>query len=173
MKVTPLEIRQKQFHLRFRGFDMNEVDAFLELITEEMESLIRENMGLKEELERRDAAIQELKEEERTLKEALVMTQQVVEEMKTNARREAEVILKEAEMQAERIVAQAREQSVQLMAEIAELKRQKKAFLEKFRGLLDLHQKLLSYEEREDEGKPASNAALPDERLSAAGGVTG
>ena len=42
MRITPLDIQQKQFSTRFKGFDMEEVDSFLELIREEMEELLRE-----------------------------------------------------------------------------------------------------------------------------------
>ena len=49
MRITPLDIQQKQFATRLRGFDMEEVDSFLELIREEMEELLRENANLREE----------------------------------------------------------------------------------------------------------------------------
>jgi len=39
MGVTPLVIKQKEFSTRFRGFDVQEVDAFLEDVARELESL--------------------------------------------------------------------------------------------------------------------------------------
>ncbi len=33
MRITPLDIQQKQFPMKFRGFDVEEVYAFLEVIT--------------------------------------------------------------------------------------------------------------------------------------------
>ncbi|MEF9437346.1 MAG: DivIVA domain-containing protein [Candidatus Mariimomonas ferrooxydans] len=49
MRITPLDIQQKQFPTKFRGFDEEEVDSFLELVREEMEELLRENASLREE----------------------------------------------------------------------------------------------------------------------------
>ena len=47
MRITPLDIQQKQFTSKFRGFDMEEVDSFLELLREEMEELLRDNANLR------------------------------------------------------------------------------------------------------------------------------
>ena len=44
MKITPLDIRQQQFTVRFRGFDAEEVDTFLEMIADEYEELMRRNI---------------------------------------------------------------------------------------------------------------------------------
>jgi len=46
MRITPLDIQQKQFPMKFRGFDVEEVYAFLEVIREEMGDLLRENASL-------------------------------------------------------------------------------------------------------------------------------
>jgi cell division initiation protein len=52
MRITPLDIQQKQFRMKFRGFDVEEVYAFLEIVREEMEDLLRENANLKENIQR-------------------------------------------------------------------------------------------------------------------------
>ena len=57
MKITPLDIRQQQFSVRFRGFDAEEVDTFLEMIADEYETVIEENRKLKEEIEKKDRDI--------------------------------------------------------------------------------------------------------------------
>jgi len=48
MRITPLDIQQKQFKMKLRGFDVEEVYGFLEIVREEMEDLLRENANLKE-----------------------------------------------------------------------------------------------------------------------------
>src|SRR4030042_1714674 len=57
MRITPLDIQQKQFPYKLRGFDDEEVYAFLELIREEMEDLLRENASLKENAIRQEKVI--------------------------------------------------------------------------------------------------------------------
>ncbi len=48
IKVTPLDIQQKRFHIGFRGYDRTEVEMFLDLVRDEMESLVREMTELRE-----------------------------------------------------------------------------------------------------------------------------
>ncbi len=150
MKISPLDIRQKQFHLRWRGFDINEVDAFLEEVMGEMETVVRETHTLREELEKRDRELAVLREGETTLKQTLLTTQQLIDELKSQARREADLIIREAELKAEAVVEQANQRSVSIMGELSDLKRQKAMFLEKLRGLLDLHYRLLELDTEED-----------------------
>ncbi|HEX8949393.1 MAG TPA: DivIVA domain-containing protein, partial [Dissulfurispiraceae bacterium] len=104
MRITPLDIQQKQFPMRFRGFDVDEVYSFLELIREELEELLRESASLKEQLGRADVQLQEYRNMETTLRETLMTAQQMVEDYKTNARKEAELILKEAELKADSMI---------------------------------------------------------------------
>src|SRR5208283_3302811 len=78
MRLTPLDIQQKQFPMRFRGFDVDEVYSFLELVREELEELLRENGSLKEQLARADEQLQEFRHMESTLRETLMTAQQKV-----------------------------------------------------------------------------------------------
>ena len=42
IRVTPIDIQQKRFHLVFRGYERTEVEMFLDLVRDEMETLVRE-----------------------------------------------------------------------------------------------------------------------------------
>src|SRR4030065_84436 len=72
IEITPLDIQQKQFPMKFRGFDVEEVYAFLEVIRKEMEDLLRENASLKESAQRAENQIKEYKDMETTLRETLM-----------------------------------------------------------------------------------------------------
>ena len=91
MRITPLDIQQRQFPIKFRGFDVEEVYAFLEIVREEMEDLLRENASLKEQVHRIENQIKEYRDMETTLRETLITAQQMVEDYKTNSRKEAEL----------------------------------------------------------------------------------
>ena len=91
MRITPLDIQQKQFPMKFRGFDVEEVYSFLEIIREEMEDLLRENANVKETVQRMENQLKEYRDMETTLRETLLTAQQMVEDYKTNARKEAEL----------------------------------------------------------------------------------
>ena len=152
MRITPLDIQQKQFPMRLRGFDVDEVYSFLELIREELEELLRENASLKEQLSRADAQLQEYKNMEVTLRETLMTAQQMVEDYKTNARKEAELILKEAELKADNMIKEAQEKVVKIHEDIVDLKGIRRHFKEEIKRLIDSHLRMLEFDkEREGE----------------------
>ena len=43
MKITPLEIRQKTFEKVFRGYEKDEVNAYLQSLSMEWERMLDEN----------------------------------------------------------------------------------------------------------------------------------
>jgi len=152
MRITPLDIQQKQFPMRFRGFDMDEVFSFLELIREELEELLRENASLKEQLSRADEQIKEYHNMEATLRETLITAQQMVEEYKSNARKEAELLIKEAELKADAVIKEAQEKVVKIHEDIVDLKGIRRHFKEEVKRLIESHMRMLEFDkEREGE----------------------
>ncbi len=147
MRITPLDIQQKQFPVRFRGFDMEEVLAFLEVIREEMEDLLRENASLKEQLHRAEAQLEEYREMEQTLRETLMTAQQMVEEYKNNARKEAELIIREAELKAEAMIKDAQQKVIKIHEDIVDLKGIRRHFKEEIRRLIESHLRMLEFDE--------------------------
>ena len=152
MRITPLDIQQKQFPNKFRGFDEEEVDAFLELVREEMEDLLRDNAALREEAKRLEKQVKDYKSIETTLRETLVATQHMVEEYKDNAKKSAELVIKEAELKAEEIVKNAHEKVVRIHEDIIDLKGVRRHFKEELKRLIESHQNMLEFDkEREAE----------------------
>jgi cell division initiation protein len=143
MKITPLDIQQQQFRVRFRGFDMVEVDNFLDLAANEFEELLRENNRLKEEDRQKAEKIQQLERAERDLRNALISAQQICEEMKNQARKEGELIIEDAKANARKIWETAQVQAMQVETEIARLKRQRAEFEASLKSILEMHLSLL------------------------------
>ena len=152
MRITPLDIQKKQFSTRFRGFDMEEVDSFLELIREEMEELLRENANLREESRRYEKQLKEYKNIETTLKDTLISTQQMVEEYRNNARKEADLIAKDAELKAEEMMRIAQDKVVKIHEDITDLKGVRRHFKEELKRLIESHLGMMEFDkEREAE----------------------
>jgi cell division initiation protein len=143
MRLTPLDIQQKQFARQFRGVDGHEVKQFLELCADELEELVRETIALKEEVRAREAQLQETRDRERALQEALVSAQRLATEMKESARKEAEIIIAEAELQAEKIIKDAHNRRSEIIGELAELKSLKTTFESEVRAIVSGHLNLL------------------------------
>ena len=145
MKVTPLDIQQQQFKGKmFGGLDPEDVDSFLQLVSQEMEALLRENAELKEQARKAASELEELNQREGKLRETMLAAQRITEEMKGNAQKEATLIISEAELKAERLLLDAEQKLVQLNNQIQELRRQKLQFETAFKSLLDTHNKMLS-----------------------------
>jgi cell division initiation protein len=152
MRITPLDIQQKQFPMKFRGFDIEEVYAFLEVIREDMEDLLRENASLKENIHRMETQIKEYKDMETTLRETLMTAQQMVEDYKTNARKEAELVVKEAELRSDSLLKEAQEKVIKIHEDIVDLKGIRRHFKEEVKRLIENHLKMLEFDkEREEE----------------------
>jgi cell division initiation protein len=143
MKVTPLDIQQQQFKTRFRGFDIREVDAFLEQMAETVESLQKENQSLGDEVRRLELEIQGYRKREETFKRALLNSQKVLDQMKNNARRSAELLIAEAEVKAEKILNKAHNRLAQLHEDITELKRQRTQIEVQISSIIEAHSRLL------------------------------
>jgi len=121
MKITPLDIQQQQFKTRFRGFDVREVDAFLERIAESFEGLQKKNEAIGEEVRRLELEIQGYRKREETFKRALLNSQKVLDQMKDNARKSAELIIAEAEAQLHEDIAELRRQRTQIEVQISSI----------------------------------------------------
>jgi cell division initiation protein len=141
--LTPLDIQQQQFRVRFRGFDIREVDRFLEYVAEAFSALQDENKSLREDIRRLKLETQGYKEREEAFKRAMLNSQKVLEQMKDNARKSAEVIIADAEVKAEKVLNRAHNRLSQLHEDIAELKRQRMQIEVQIRSVIESHSKLL------------------------------
>jgi len=145
VKISPLDIQQQQFKGKmFGGLDPDDVDAFLQMVAQEMEALIRENSDFKEQASRNVALIAVMEGQESQLRDAVLAAQKIAEEMKANAQKEATLLITEAELKGERILADAEKNLIELKGQIQELRRQKLQFETALKSLLETHSKMLS-----------------------------
>ena len=157
MRITPMDIREQQFTVKmFRGFDVQEVDTFLEDLAEDYETLLKENQLLKEQLQAMEERARGLEDRERVLQETLVTTQRVTEEMKESARREAALLVREAEVRGEKTVQAAQTSEAAIQAQVTALKRMRRQLAEGLRTTIEMYQRLLDQELKEDDDDDAA-----------------
>ncbi len=118
MRLTPNDILNQKFGISFRGYDRQEVDAFLDIIAKDLEDLIRENSYLKEEIEKINTELVRLREMEEIIKDTIVSAQKMAENFKESAKMESENILNAARLQAEKICFDAAKQASEAKAEV-------------------------------------------------------
>jgi len=152
MRITPLDIQQKQFKVKFRGFDMEEVYSFLEIIRESLEEILKENSMLKEKVTILETQLEEYRKIEQSIRDTLMTAQKLVEDYQTNAKKEADLIIKEAELKAEQILKEAQEKVVKIHEDIVDLKGIRRHFKEEIKRLIESHLRMLEFDkEREGE----------------------
>ena len=115
MKITPLEIRQKSFEREFRGYDKDEVSAFLQILSTEWEKIMDENKELNIKLEAAEKEITKLREVENSLYKTLKTAEDTGANMIQQANKAAELQLKETKMQSEGIVREAKSRAKQIL----------------------------------------------------------
>lgn len=99
--LTPLEIETKKFSKQMvNGYNVDEVDEFLDLLTADYEKLYKENAEARDRIEQLNSDVTHYKTIENTLQSTLMMAQSTAEEVKKVARQQAEQIINEAQAQA-------------------------------------------------------------------------
>ena len=117
MKITPIEIRQKTFEKGFRGYEKEEVDAFLVSLSQEWERVVGDVQDLKGRLTQADGDVQKLREVESSLYRTLKTAEDTGANMVSQANKDAELQVREAQMQAEAILNDAKNQARDLIDE--------------------------------------------------------
>jgi cell division initiation protein len=120
MKVSPIEIRQKTFEKNFRGYDKEEVDAFLLSLSQEWERVMEEVKETKIKLQQAEKEIHKLREVETTLYKTLKTAEDTGANIVGQANKSAELLTKEARINSESILNDARTQSKNIIEEAEE-----------------------------------------------------
>ncbi|VBB06183.1 diviva protein [Lucifera butyrica] len=148
--LTPLDIHNKEFKKGFRGYNEEEVDDFLDAIIRDYEKLYRDNIELKETVERLNSKLDHYQHMENTLHSTLVIAQETAEEVKLNAKKETELIMKEAEIRAQKMVEEAMAKVRRLTGEYEELQKQSQIYRTRLRTLLQAQMEMLQHAEEDE-----------------------
>ena len=146
MPLTPLDIHNKEFARRIRGYDEDEVNEFLDQIIKDYESVIRENKELGNQLIAMQERLDHFSNIEETLSKTIIVAQEAADELKNNAKKEAQLIIKEYEKNADRIINDALGKSRKIALEVEELKKQASIYRTRFRSLVEAQLELLKQE---------------------------
>lgn len=148
--LTPLDIQNKEFGREFRGYSMQEVDEFLNLVIDGYERLYKENMEAKDSITKLQESLKQYKNLENTLQSALVVAQSASEQVQKNAEEKAENIIADANNKAKEIVANSFEEVKKLEYRYEELKRSVDVYRAKMTALLESQLGILKKVETSD-----------------------
>ena len=143
IEVTPLDIQQHQFSVRFRGFDIQEVDEFLEQIAHTLEGLYDENERLNEENQTLKQERSGFAVREDNLKQTITDSEKRIDQMNETARKSAEMIISDAEVKAQKIINKASSRLAQIHEDVIQLKSQRIQLEAQLHSIIEAHYKLL------------------------------
>ena len=143
MKLTPIDIRKWEFKKGVRGYDKYEVQAFLELASEEFEKLQQERREFEQKSKRLEKEIEEYRRVEKSLQETLISAKETTDKSMQNSRKEAELIVGDAELHADKIMDSARKKASKIEDEITRLTVLRDSFAVKLKGMLNSQIELL------------------------------
>ena len=146
MELSPLEIRSQKFSKKIKGYDVSEVDNFLEIVSKDMEKLYGEYYGLKEELVKKNQEIADYKEKDKSISEAILMVQSVSNDIKKAAVMEAEAIKRGAVAEAENIVKDANKKYLKITENIDDLLNKRIVMINSIKNILQTNTDLINRE---------------------------
>jgi len=137
MKLTPLDIHHKEFGHSLRGYNEEQVDAFLDEVADEFERLFKENIDLSERLDVAGERVRTYQAMEATLQNTMVAATRSAEEIQAKARAEAEMTVRDAELKAKEIIHNALQQKQKVANELIRIKQAEEEFRGRYKSLLE------------------------------------
>lgn len=136
MRITPIDVRRKEFGRAMRGYDANQVDDFLDEVADEFERVYAENSRMREELDSLRGRLEQFEQLEGSIREALVHAQQSAEDLRRAASKEAELTVQEAKARAHQILAESSARVERIQESYEALRKARQSFAADFRQLL-------------------------------------
>ena len=152
MRLSAIDIKKQEFKKSMRGYDVSEVEAYLDTVGNTVENLYREMEALRDqsaklqsEKDELASEIQVYRENEKTFQKAIVKSQDMAEDVLDNAKKRAELIIKEAEILSSKTKILAQEEFLGLKQELEDLKQKNESIIDDIKNYLA--EKLNSIEE--------------------------
>lgn len=120
--LRPIDIQNKEFEKRFKGYDCDEVDDFLDVVIQDYELLCKENQMLKDKIGLLTETVDRYKQIEKTMQQSIDIAKQSAEETKRNAQTEANAIISKAKLDASYLARQIDDEHTKRHREMLALK---------------------------------------------------
>lgn len=193
MAITSEDIQQQSFKIERRGYDVDEVDVFLEHVSDEVDVMNNEIARLQAQLaeaestpaasaapevsagddaseSEKDARIAELesqlterKSEDNAIAQALIIAQRTADEIVSKARTDGENIRRNAEEEAQRILDKAGAEKQRIIEQISELTVSREKVREQYQDMLKEFIAASTKRLTEIGGDNTSDIVIPDE----------
>lgn len=115
MALTALEIKDKRFYVKFRGYDAKEVEEFQDMVYRDYEKLVRENHELETKISALEERLNYFDEMKDSLSQSVLIAQDTAERVKHAANERSETIVRQAEQDAHHLVEEAKAKANEIL----------------------------------------------------------
>ena len=147
MAITPNDIHNKDFSTKFKGFDPEEVNDFLEEVKKELETLIRDNKDLEKRVKFNEEKVEYFNSIQETLNKSILVAQEAADRLRENARKDAEIIVFEAEKAAQAMLREAAEKATEIHRDTDLIKKETRIFRQRLQILTQTQLDMIKNEE--------------------------
>lgn len=138
MKLSALEIKQQEFEKNFRGYDTNEVKAFLTIVAGEWENMVSHNRSLEQEIKHLKDKLSHFERIQDGMHETLQIAKQSADKEVKAANAEAKTRIQKAEHEAENIVNKARAERQEIRQSVLRMLERREEIINGIRSYLEL-----------------------------------
>lgn len=167
MPITSLEIKDKTFGTRFRGFDPEEVDEFLDIVVRDYEDLVRSNHDKETHIKSLEERLSYFDEMKDSLSQSVLIAQDTAERVKQaaqersnniiqQAEQDAQRLLEEAKYKANEILRQATDNAKRVAVETEELKNKSRVFHQRLKSTIESQLAIVESSDWEDILRPTA-----------------
>ncbi|MCD8506395.1 MAG: DivIVA domain-containing protein [Alkalibacterium thalassium] len=168
MALTPLDIHNKEFPVKMRGYDQDEVNDYLDQIIKDYEMLLKQKKETEKKLSFAEEKLANYDQMHDSLNKSILVAQDAADRLKQNAEKEAEMITKEAETQASNVKHDAENHADELLKdavnkarrieqETEELRKQSRIFRQRLQLMIESQLELVKKEEWDDLLQPPTS----------------
>lgn len=164
--LKPIDIHNAEFKRSFKGYNEEEVDAFLAKVVSEYENLYQENVSLKESVRKLEQELSQQGTREQDIYRLIALTKETVAEAKEVARNQASEIVAAAKRKAEAEVAENEQRLREYQSRLAAMQRQEQKFKERLREVMESVWRQVESLQTETIGQPEAAAAAQRPRTA-------
>jgi len=160
MVLTPLDIHNKEFPVKMRGYDQDQVNDYLDQIIKDYEMVLKDKRELEKQLQFSEEKVGHFNNLQDALNKSIIVAQDAADRLKENAIKEANIIGLEAEKNADRLLDEAVSKAKKITAETDELRKQSRVFKQRLQIMIESQLEMVRNSEWDDLLKPVEEEVL-------------
>ncbi|AMV59842.1 Cell division initiation protein DivIVA [Pediococcus damnosus] len=120
MSLDPVDIQNKQFSNKMRGYNPTEVDSFIQQVAIEYRQALDKISALEKEVENAQTKLEYFDDMKEALNKSILVAQDAADKVKSSSKREAELTMEESQKKADGVVQKAKVSAEAVIDEQAE-----------------------------------------------------